>query len=119
MIQPETKILNKMLDGVRAEVTYMNSCITPTLVKRFGAGTFKTGMVVRCAEMPSLIDAPISGTGAVRLEFKDCIRFSGRSVAIDKAKFLKRYYSTEEGKKYKEFLDGLTDPHDRERYEIL
>lgn len=119
MKQPETRVLDRMLDEIRAEVAYMNSCITPTLVKRFGVGTFKTGMVIRCAEQPTLIDAPHSQSGAVRLEFRDCVRYSGRSVAIDKAKFLKRYYSTDEGKKYKEFLDGLTDPHERERYKIL
>lgn len=119
MKAPETPVLNRMLERVRAEITYMNSCITPPLVKKYGAGTFKTGLVIRCAEQPSLIDAPRSQTGAVSLEFKDCIRYSGRSVAIDKAKFLRRYYSTDEGKRYREFLDSITDPHERERYEIF
>ena len=116
---PDTKVLEKMLDEVKAEIDYMNSCITPTLVKRFGAGTFKTGMIIKCAEMPTLIDAPRFETGAVKMMYKDCVRFSGQRMGIDRAKFLKRYYATEEGKKYKEFLDGLTDPHERERYKIL
>lgn len=107
-----------MLEGIREEIAYMNSSITPTLVQKFGAGTFRTGMVVRCAEMPSLINAPTSPAGAVRLEYKDCIRFSGRCAAIDKAKFLARYYATEEGRKYKAFLDSL-EPLERERFNIF
>lgn len=118
MKKPETDVLKKMLEGIHSEITYMNSCITPELVKKFGAGTFRTGMVIRCAELPSLIDMPMSPTGAVRLKFKDCVRFSGRSVAIDKAKFLARYYATEEGKAYKAYLDSLS-PEERELFNIF
>ena len=115
---PETKLLQRMLKEAGLEIDYMNRCTVPTLLQKFGAGTFRTGMILRCAEMPTLIDAPKLPTGAVSLHYKDCVAFSGHKVFLDKDRLLARYYGTDEGKRYKSFLDGLSK-EERPKYEIF
>lgn len=104
METPKTELLQKMLEGVQNEIDYMNDTTAPALVSRFGANTFKTGLVIRCTEEPLLIDLKEK---PVKVIYSDCIRFNGQKMCIDKEKFLARYYATEEGKKYREFLDRL------------
>lgn len=114
---PETKILSQMFSEIENELTYINGATVPALVSTFGS-VLNTGIVLRVAELPSLINAPRLGTGAVILRYKEEIKFNGRKAVINKPKFLERYYRTEEGQNYKKFVESL-DPVTRRQFEIF
>lgn len=115
---PETRILNGMFAEIQEEIDYINSMPVPFLKKKYGSGCLNTNLVLRVAELPSLMDAPRSPSGAVNLKYRDEITFNGRVAIINRSKFLERYYATEEGKIYKKFLEEL-DPKLRRQFEIF
>lgn len=102
---PETKVLNRMFEEIGGELAYINSDTIPALLKMFGS-VLNTGIILRCAEQPGLLMQK-TGVGFVPLNYKDEIKFNGKKAVINKPKFLKRYYSTDEGKRYKAFLESL------------
>ena len=110
---PETKVLTRMFEEIEGELSYINSTTLPILLKLFGS-VLNTGIVIRCAEQPSILNIPKTGVGFVPLNYKDEIKFNGKKAVINKPKFLQRYYSTDEGKRYKMFLEGL-DPVARDK----
>ena len=103
---PETKVLNRMFEEIGQELGYINGAVVPALVSTFGP-VLNTGIVLKVAELPSLVNIPSLGSGAVVLSYKREIKYNGKKAVINKAKFLERYYSTDEGKRYKEFLESL------------
>lgn len=110
---PETKVLNRMFEEIGGELAYINSDTIPALLKMFGP-VLNTGIILRCAEQPGLLKLQKTGVGFVPLNYKDEIKFNGKKAVINKPKFLKRYYSTDEGKRYKAFLESL-DPVARDK----
>lgn len=103
---PDTRELEKMFQDIEQELSYINGAIVPALVSAFGP-VLNTGIVLRVAETPSIINVPSLDSGAVVLRYKSEIKYNGKKAVINKPKFLERYYRTEEGKRYKEFLEGL------------
>ena len=107
-----------MFSEVTCEIDYLNKDLLPFLKEAFGAGCLNTGLILRCAENPSLVNVPELQYMAVELRYQDCMKYSGKAMTIDKARFTARYYATEEGKAYKQFLDELP-PDLKERYSIF
>lgn len=114
---PETRLLSQMFREIEQELTYINGTTVPALVSTLGP-VLNTGIVLRVAELPSLLNAPRLGTGAVLLRYKDEIKFNGRKAVINKPKFLEKYYRTEEGQNYKKFVESL-EPGLRRQFEIF
>lgn len=115
---PETRVLRGMFSEIQEEIDYINTRSVPYLMKKYGSGCLNTKLVLRVAELPSLMDAPRSQSGAVNLRYRNEISFNGRVAIINRQKFMERYFATDEGKTYKRFLESL-DPGMRRQFDLF
>lgn len=116
--KPTTELLNRMFSEITYEIEHLNNKVLPYLKARFGVGCMNTNLIIKCAGEPVLINAPGLQSTVIELKYQGCMKYSGRAMAIDKKKFIARYYATEEGQAYKKFLEGLP-PEQKEQYNIF